>query len=333
MIKHLNAIKSSLIIAIILISSFTVFTAGIFKDSTVSARPMLLTFNSYIDIEYDPTPLNEDLAIDKSINVPLTIKYQTDIPPNFLPLISAFLWQFKNIILYGSMIGPMQKIHIEVVDQPEWADIYISQPDSYVNIPIGETTETITNLVISPREEAPAVPQSIVLKVSCLKIGRIKSIEFEETVSFTPSFVPTITISTDRPTRSVTPRENVEFKISIKNNANKKIRVEPILYNVSSEWNPTMNPPFNDIEPGGQEEFIYSIYTPYDFGWHNEIQSFQIGFTAKIFPLRPNTSVGGPYDIYLRVNNYGFSTPGFEVLTLLAAIVITGILIKKRYKM
>ncbi len=333
MTKHLRAIKVSLIMGILIISAFSVFTGGIHKENIVSAqRPMLLKFNSYLDIEYDPTPLNEDLAIDKSINIPLTIKYQTDIPENFLPIISMFAWQIRNMVLYGSIIGPMQKIHIEVVDKPDWADIFISQPDTYVDIPFqGTVSEKTTSLVISPREEAPAVPQSIILKVSCLAIGRIKSIEFQETVSFTPSFIPTITIIPENPTRTVGPRASVEYKITVKNNANKKIRVTPQLGNIASKWTPTMNPPFNDIAPEGQEDFIFSIYTPYDFGWHNEIESFEIDFTAQIFPLREQAPVGGPYSIYLRINNYGFSTPGFEVLTLIAAIAIAGILFKKGF--
>jgi len=331
MTKHLRAIKVSLIIGILLISTITVFTAGIFKENTVSAQMLpLFSFNSYIDIEYDPTPLNEDLSIEKSTNVQLTVKYRTDIPEKFLWWLP--IWQIRNLILYGTMIGPMQKIHIEIVDKPDWADIYIAQPDTYVEIPNqGTVVEETTSLVISPREEAPAVPQSIVLRVSCLAIGRIKAIEYEETVAFTPSFVPTITIIPENPTRTVGPRASVEYKISVKNNANKKIRVTPQLGNVASKWTPTINPPFNDIAPAGQEDFIFSIYTPYDFGWHNEIESFQIDFIAQIFPLRTEAPVGGPYSIFLRINNYGFSTPGFEVLTLIAAIAIAIILLKKGY--
>jgi len=335
MTKHLRAIKICLIIGILISSSSLLFFSGILGENTASAqRPYVLSFNSYIDIEYNPAPLNEDLAIEKSINVPLSIKYQTDIPKNFMGLISGIgLWQIRNLVLYGSPIGPMQKIHVEVVNKPDWADIYISQPDMFIDIPFqGDIANTTTSLVISPREEAPAVPQSIVLKVECLSIGRINSIEFTETVPFTPSFVPTVTISPERPTRNVVPRENVEFKIVVKNNANKKIRVTPDLNNANNEWVPTINPPFNDIAPSGEETFIFSVYTPFDFGWHNDIESFQIDFTAQIFPLRDEAPVGGPYSIYLRVNNYGFSTPGFEILTLFAAIVIAGILIKKRYK-
>ncbi|UCD13685.1 MAG: hypothetical protein JSW60_09030 [Thermoplasmatales archaeon] len=331
MTKYLRAVKVSLIMGILLISALTAFTNGIFRESTVSAqRTKIFSFNSYIDIEYDVTPLSLPLAIDFSVNVPLKIRYRTDVPKTFLWFLP---WQLRNIILFGSMIGPMQKIHIEVTDKPDWADIYISQPDLFVDIPFKDSYyEKNTSLVISPREEAPAVPQSITLKMESETIGRINKIIFTVIVPFTPSFVPTVTITPERPTRTVSPRESVEFKIPVKNNANKKIRVEPQLPHVGDKWAPTLNPPFHDIMPGEQEEFIFSIYTPFDFGWHNEIQSFKINFTAQMFPIRTGSPVGGPYSIYLRVNNYGFSTPGFELLALLAAIVIAGIIIKKKYK-
>ena len=328
--NNFRVLKASLLMGMVLMSVILSISGG---SVSAADRPKLLSFNSYIDIEYDSEPLNEDLAIEKSINIPLTIKYRTDVPEGFPVVIPNALWQIKNWILYGSMIGPMQKIHVEVVDKPSWADISISQPDMFINIPTGsEETSISTSLVISPREEAPAVPQSIVLKVECDTIGRINGVTFEETVHFTPSFVPTITITPENPTRTVTPRESVNFKIAVKNNANKKIRVTPAVVGIDTDkWTPTINPPFHDIESAGQEEFIFSIYTPYDFGWHNEIESFQIDFTAKIFPLREEATVGGPYSIYLRVNNYGFSTPGFELLTFVAALVIAGLLIRKKY--
>ena len=337
MTKNFRAVKASIIMCILVFSTIAVFIGGASGEDTTTALgddpdPKWFSFNSYIDIEYDATPLNENLEIDQSINVPLTIKYSTDVPENFLQLMPDFLWQIKNLILFGSTIGPMQKLHLEIADQPDWANIYISQPDMFVAIPIGTEVKTVTtSLIISPREEAPAVSHRIDLKATCDTIGRINGVTYQESVEFTPSFVPTIQITPENPTRTVSPQEAVNFKITIENNANKKTRVTPELVNPDSKWTSTINPPFHDIQPGGKEEFTFSIYAPYDFGWHNEIRSFQIDFTAKIFPLRDDAPVGGPYSIYLRVNNHGFSVPGFEVLPLLAAIVIVGIIMKKRY--
>ncbi len=334
MVKKFDSVKLILILGILLIGlltpSLSIPSGKVKADETKSLA--LYSFNSYIFIEYDTTPLNEPLFIDESKSVQVTIKYKTDVPENFLKLLP---WQIKNIIIFGSMIGPMQTIHLEIIDEPEWADIYIATPDVIMDIPVGdEIIEQKTTLILSPKIEAPATPETITIRATSKKIGRINVASMDTTVTFTPSFVPTVTIIPDNPTRTVSPRESVNFKISVTNEANKKARIIPSLNRNGSinEWSPTINPPFMDLNPGSSGDFTFSIYTPYSFGWHNDIQAFQIDFTAQIFPLQAAAPEGGPYPIYLRVNNYGLSLPGFEGITVLAAIAIIAIIIGLKKK-
>lgn len=326
--KHLQLVKSAIIIAFVLGNCCLVIP---FQNDPVTAqRPKILSFSSYIDITYDPAPLNENLVIDESINVPLEVIYWTDVPEDFLQFIP--FWQIRNIILYGSMIGPMQKIHIDIIDKPDWANIYITQPDILIDIPSGgqqNAVKVTTSLILSPRTEAPSQSYTIGLNVQCDRIGRINEFSYQESLDFTPSFIPTVQITPENPTRTVGPRESINFKITVKNEANKKARISPQIKNVDPKWTPTINPPFYDIDAGDQADFIFSIYSPYDFGWHNEIQSFQIDFTTQIFPLRSDAPVGGPYSIYLRVNNYGFSLPGFEFGILIIALLVAVFILKK----
>ena len=117
-------------------------------------RSKRITFNSYIDFEYDSSAFHEPLAIDVSVSIPIKIKYWTNIPDIF----KKIPFPLNNLILFGSMIGPMQTIHLEVLDIPDWANIYISTPDILTDIPFegDEPVEIETNLIISPRVEAPA---------------------------------------------------------------------------------------------------------------------------------------------------------------------------------
>lgn len=320
-------------ILIVLLGASLAFIPVVPADEPMASdepKPKMFSFNSYIDIEYDASVLNKNLQIDQSINVPLTIEYRTDVPENFLKWMP---WQIKNIILYGSMIGPNQQINLEIEKKPDWADISIAQKDVLVPIPNkGSPVTEKTSIILSPYEEAPARPYTITIRATCGQIGRINSFDTSEDLVFTPSFTPTVTIIPDEPTRTVGPRESVNFKISVKNEANKKARIIPRLNRTNDDWSPTINPPFFDVLPGEKEDFTFSVYTPYNFGWHNEIQSFQIDFTTQIFPLQEDAPEGGPYAIYLRINNYGFSTPGFELLPFMAALFIAGILIRKRYR-
>lgn len=329
MVKR-NGLIITGILVLLLLSLATIGPVVSADENTAAEdRVKLFSFQSYIDITADDAALNKNLLIDQSINVPLTITYSTDVPDNFLQFLP---WQLRNIILYGSMIGPMQQITLEVLDKPDWADINLAKNDILTNIPNeNNPIEKTTSLILSPYEEAPAQPYTITLKASCDQIGRINKFSTQITISFTPSFVPTITIIPENPTRTVGPRESVNFEIKIKNEANKKARITPRINTSASEWSPTINPPFFDILPGAEESFTFSVYSPYDFGWHNEIQSFQIDITTQIFPLNEDAAVGGPYAIYLRLNNYGFSMPGFELLPILAAIGIALIMVRKKY--
>ncbi len=334
MVKIFDSIKRILILGLLLVgllaSSYVIPSGTVKADETKSMA--LYSFNSYIFIVYDPTPLNEPLTIDESKSVQITIKYKTDIPDNFLKFLP---WQLRNLLIFGGILGPMQTIHLEIIDEPEWADIYITTPDVMMDIPFGsEMSEQTTTLVLSPKVEAPATPETISIRATSKKIGRINSATMDVAVPFTPSFVPTVTIIPENPTRTVSPRESVNFKITVTNEANKKARITPSVNTNGSisDWSPTMNPPFMDLNPGSSGDFTFSIYTPYSFGWHNDIQAFQIDFTAQIFPLQAAAPEGGPYPIYLRVNNYGFSLPGFEGITLLAAIAVFAIIIALKRK-
>jgi len=334
MVKKFDSVKFILIIGILIIGLLA--PSSLVPSGTPKAdetkNTALYTFNSYIYIEYDATPLNEPLSIDESKSVQVTVKYKTDVPEKFLNFLP---WQLRNLVIFGSVIGPMQTIHLEIIDEPEWADIYITTPDVIMDIPVGsEMNEQKTTLVLSPKIEAPATPETISIRATSKKIGRINSATMDVAVPFTPSFVPTVTIIPENPTRTVAPRESVNFKITVTNEANKKARITPTVNTNGSinDWSPTINPPFMDLNPGSSGAFTFSIYTPYSFGWHNDIQAFQIDFTTQIFPLQAAAPKGGPYPIYLRVNNYGFSLPGFEGVTVLAAIAILALIVGLKKK-
>lgn len=317
-----------LILAISLISINPVSADDGISSRSSGSRSPIFTFNSYIDIAPDTSALNKPLAIDQSVNVPITIQYSTDIPPNFLSIVP---FPIRNLILYGSVVAPKQKISIQVINKPDWANIIVSDKDILLDIPFkGSPSERETTLVLSPYEEAPAQPYTITIRASCERIYRVNGFNISSDIVFTPSFVPTISITPENPTRTVGPREMINFKITVKNEANKKARVTPTIGTNDSKWNPTINPPFHDIAPGDTATFIFSVYSPYNFGWHNDMKTFRIDFTAQIFPLQKDAPVGGPYSIYLRVNNYGFSIPGFELVVFTVALLGVAFIIKRK---
>jgi hypothetical protein len=321
--KHLKIMRISIISGILL---FSIFTLVPIPDKTASAA--LVQFHSYMDFKYDTTALDQPLEIDVSVTVPITVEYWTDIPQFFR---KAVPYPLNYLFLFGSPIGPMQTVRLEILDPPEWANIYISSPDVITEIPFdGEgRVEIQTDLILSPKVEAPAEPSKIDIKGSCGKIRRLSGYNHQESIEFTPSFIPTIQIMPEESIRTVGPHESVNFNIKIYNAGNKITRVTPSLINVDNDWTPTINPPRFEIQPNQESTFTFSVIAPFDFGWHNEYGRFEIEFLSEVYPYRGNSPTSTD-SIYLVVNNYGFSTPGFEFAILIFAFIAICLIIKKR---
>lgn len=323
MIKHLKTVKASIIIGIVLISCIPFFAN---TDSTASAA-RLISFHSYLDLEYDPSILNEPLQIDVAIAVPISVKYWTDIPEIF----AKIPFPFNNLLLYGSTIGPMQTIHLELLETPSWANIYFSTSNLITQIPLASEGKTSINttLIISPKVEAPAESQRISIKVTSGEMKRLGNYSFQKDIPFTPSFIPTISIQTQDPVRTAGPHESVSFKIVIKNLGNKITRVTPRILKADQKWIPTINPPNFEVNPNSESEFVFSVISPYDFGWHNEYGSFEVNFFYEVYPYRTGSPTGND-TIYLVVNNHGFSLPGFEFSAVIIAFIMIYVLLQKR---
>ena len=302
---------------------FTLLFFNLYPINSDAKLSDIFSFNSYFNIDYDHTILNEELKINKSINIPLTITYLTDVPEDFLHFIPKTFFMFKNKLIYNRSI-PQQIVYIEITNSDilKWAQINLTQNKIYIEgIPYYDKEFIFkTSLILSPFEEAPSNLQTINIKIYTDDLGLLKGTTFEHEIQFKPRFTPRIEIKTDKSIRLVNPRSSVNFKINVKNFSNKKIRVDTEIDSYEL-WNPMINPKSIDINPNDDSYFIFSLTTPYDFGWYNTLKEFKINFTVQIFPLNENISKTGPYPITLKVKNYGFSTPGFDLFGLLVIFI------------
>ena len=334
--------KMGLLTFIIVISIVLMGLQGLGDSPKKGFHP----FHQYIDIEYDASVFNQTFDIHKAINVPIKITYWTDMRGNLLKWMTYIpgpFWMIKNKILFGKRM-PQQLIYINITDKPSWADVRIVQSVVPMDIPTVDTSKGYestpqtsdelvvfnSSIIVSPLEEAPSKPYSIGVTVRCPEMGLLGESIFEKKITFRPKFLPKIQIKPEDPIQIALPHHAVNFKITVMNYANKKMRIEPDIKNLSERWNPTINPPFIDIEPEERGVFYLSLFAPYDFGWHDTIKTFKVNFTATSFPIDNNSITGGPYQIVLTVNNYGFSLPGFESVSVLAAILMLLVIRKTR---
>ena len=328
MMNNLRTVKSTAIIGLVIISAFMSLSVINDEDSTAKAQiEPFINFNTQLAITHDPTNLNQPIEIDSVLTVPVTVTYSTNIPSDFLKAVPPLI---KNSIIYGSMVvvPPIMEFNILETNSTigDWALVYFDSPSILPeDIPnAGDSVQVKTNLMISPRREAPAEPQKIEISSSIGGVGRLKGQSIRTTISFTPSYIPQIDVFVDSPTRIAGPREPLEFKVEIANKANKITKVKADVVNVPSEWAPVINPTWIELSPNAREEVTFSVVPPYDFGWHDETKSMELKFTPYPSPI-PNDydpTAGQTQSVFLRVNNYGFAISGFEIVILLAIIII-----------
>ena len=255
-----------------------------------------MIFSSYLEINYDDSFLENPIPIDHSFNIPLEITYSTDIPETF----GRFLpWQIRNIILFGSMIGPMQKIHVEVIDTPAWADIHFTQPDLFVSIPFeNEPQSGLTTLVISLRDDAPASPQSINIQASCQALGRIQPRVFNKPLSFTPQYLPLLSISMENNVITTPPNTIVQIPFEVTNKGNK---LSSVYYELAGEldgWFYGWAPPILVINSDETEIVTLILEAPDEFEGDEIVF---VDFFTRRFPFQGEDPWSGPFSMYFIV--------------------------------
>ena len=220
-------------------------------------------FSSNIQIQYDPTVLNSEDSIDLTITLPIDIIYQTTIPSTYFSFIP---WRLRNILLFGQTVSPMQKIHLEILDTPSWANIYFSSPDLLTNIPFdGEKYTVVTNIVISfDYNQTPSQPYTFEIKASCDSIGHLLGTETTEKITFTPSSIPSIFIDPEYTSISAPAGSLVNLKIEITNKGNAVTLVKGSIstWILDEGWGICLTPSFIRLTPDEKKEMILRIGIP-----------------------------------------------------------------------
>lgn len=334
MIKKIGKIGSSILIGLLLISIFAMISP---VTSAQEERGRILEFPSYITITYDPSALEKPFMIDKAVNVPIKIEYSHQVPSAWYKLIP--LPTIRNLFFFGNAMAPQVLIKLEIVDKPDWANIHFTQPDLLFEMPEpGESITQETQLVISPYREAPAKPYTITLRATSERAGRVKGFTRDVTITFTPNYIPMISIEVDKPMRQVSPRETVNFNIKITNNANKDTVVR-CSYVAPEEWAPIITPREIELKPLQTGQVTFSVRAPYDIGWHDQTVSMRVICQPYPSPLSPDINQS-EYEIAaqvadIQVTNYGFSVGGAEpfiVVLIVILIIIVVVILKFKMK-
>ena len=252
--------------------------------------PYLFSFNSYLDIEYDTTPLQDDLPLGHEVNVPIMVKYWTDVPENFMRF---WPWQFRNFVLYGSMIAPMQPIELEILNVPEWATIYFTDPELLVYVPTeDEMVETCISLIIMPHYDAPAETYALQIKAEVPAVRRIGGFSHTEFLDFKPQYLPIITVDPVDDTVMTPPGQLAVLPINVTNNGNAQTRVTSEIESELEGWSAYIIPPEVIFSIDETEQMSLVLIPPEDF---EGTQWIFLSFTSERYPPSVSGAVGSTY--------------------------------------
>jgi len=316
MTKNLRTVKASLILGILLFSLIAAFipstSAGLLKNNaTIILEPE------------DPQALNDLVVpLEGPMSVGIKIGY----------LVSG-VFASAAIQRFESMQVPAI-ISLEVDETPSWATATIEPNVVTPKIKLGYSYANAT-LKVSFKEDAPARGEVVITvrmrsdKIS-IPLFQINAKEQIGTITFTPDFLPIISVKPLNNFQEISPGEIATFDIEIENMGNAKTSVDFEILTFPEDWSPNIISSIT-IAENSKKTVQLVIQPPYGFGYHNVRETIQIRVTPSYF-ADPSLT-GRIYIETFTIQSRGFSTPGFEAILVFIALIGIAIIMKKQRKL
>jgi len=316
MAKHLRTVKATIIVGILLISLSLAFvpssSAGLLKN-TVTLK---LELKDPVAASQKVVPLNGSMSVEIQIGY----------------LVSG-LFAHRAIPIYESRQIPAT-ISLSVEETPSFCTATIEPNVVSPSITSGWSFADAI-LKISFKEEAPARGE-VKIKVrmhSDIVPGLLFQIN-EKTdtgeISFTPDYLPIISVTPQGNFLEISPGEVARFDIEIENLGNAKTVVDFTILDFPKDWSPNIISS-TTVTENGKTTVQLIVQPPYGFGYHNVRETIQIKIVPSYFG--DATFTGREYTETFTIQSRGFSTPGFEVaFTFIALIGVCLLLKRKRIK-
>jgi hypothetical protein len=323
---------------ILLISIFAAYTVMHPKSNTASAAP-LIQYDSIVELEFaDSSVLNTPIhPLSGTRNVDIKVRYFNTVPDVFRDGVGKILLfgPFKFVFL--------APVHLTIENIPDWCTATIAPPDIIFDaFGEGSALERQVTIQIAVNKESTALfPYELKIKATGDSPDRHIKAPPEVTLplAITPGYVPLVSTDPGATIKKTSPGEPVSWDIKITNNGNGEAIVRARIINPPEGWVISVNP--QTIVPSladgdvNEKEMTLTALPPFDFGYHSQQVPIEVELTPEFSSpgagASANMTRGEPIYLSLAVQNRGFSTPGFEVVFLITA-VLAMIIIKKRHK-
>jgi len=310
--------KTKIQLSVIIFTMFFIYNFLIISTESISAKGILsdgpFYIEPHVEINYDHEIANDPLLpIDKIKEIPIFMNLS----------IKSFYAEEMIKYLEGSKLFA----DLGVVNYPEYCEATINPKKISLTLKEeGVTSQATLSLVIN--KTGHALSKGIVLiELDVQGGGSIVGKKFTKEIEFVPGYLPFLEFDTEYNTKKVSPNEIAIFEINVKNKGNAITNISFEILDKPKGW--IIELPKN-IELEDESNIILSARGPISFGHHDDRENI----TIKVVPYHyKNSSLKGKeYFLNFIVQSKGFSTPDFELLTFLFAIIIGVFILKIKKK-
>jgi len=309
MTKNFKTVEASIVMGILLASVFTAIVP------TTSAG-ILVNLSSYVDVSWGGNETTKPI-VPRGEMRQLTLNLRYGVNRGALP----------SQLLFMLYQGRQVNIKLETLETPTWCTATLKS-GTITTVVSSEEKELSTVLTLRVDENAPAFGAGYVkIKASVYKIGAIDGYSQEFTLEFTPAYLPMINAQLpDGNTKNIGPMDTAVFPIEISNMGNARTTVFFKIENVPKDWIAVVTDEITLDEGKGSKGIAYlTIKPPKGFGYHYDEQSIIVTMT----PARAEdlTNQGESKTVTVIVESRGFSTPGFESVLFIGALLAVVVLL------
>jgi len=325
MIKRFKKIKIFTVFLLLLFSSL------IFIIPTGKSGPLDIVYECkpFIDIEFNESIVkNPIIPYDEPRKIPIVIKAKIGGP-------AASIVTEK----IGSGSGIILIVDLSIGNVSEGVTASINPP--IVTFDVSEKYVTANATIsVTIDQYLPAFSLlDLELGINSRKLGSsatlVKAGNFTPNIQLIVGYLPQLSFSYPKSNvKAIVPDEIADFEIKIENWGNGVTQVFTDIEDIPEGWIAKINDNFT-LESSLYGEAIgktisLNIKPPINFGYHEDRAIIKV----KMTPIFYNNSSysGEPHYLYFIVQSKGFSTPGFEIITIFIALIFVFLPLWKKKK-
>jgi len=313
-------IKSITICFITLILFLSIFLASV---PTTLAGPLDKVYECQyaLEVDYDIAAAEAPfLPLDMTIDIPLTLNLR-----------AIGIYAEEMMPYYGSS---STLVDLYINHTSTWCTATISP--AFLMVPADdEWVPSNTTLHVKIDENSRAfVDGNVQIRIEVGGLGAILSRTFNVDIPFRPGYLPQLKVYTEVTNQLIEPSDTANFDIEIENLGNAKTNVTCRVLNMPKDWVISIDSNAiigsRTLGENSKKTISLVIRPPYGFGYHQDREVVQVSIVPLYYD--DDTLIGQEYLLSFIVQSRGFSTPGFEGIFVIFALIGMVFFIKRQHK-